>query len=195
MYGFGVLKTLGITFYHFIMTYVDDIRYMGKKYTPKNMSERQGPNGQGAFTIEYPAERLPFPERARNIPFLVVDKETERLRCTACGICAQACPVQCIWIERAKDPQTGRPQPYPTAYHLDVSTCMSCGYCAEFCPFDAIKMDQDFELSSYTRPGFWDAEKLSKPESYHAQLHPTDYAEEQAKKAAKAAKAKKPAAE
>lgn len=193
MYGIGVLKTLGLMFYHLAMTYVDEIRYLGKRNDPRYIPERQGPRGRGAFTLQYPRERRPVPERSRNIPFLVVDGETDQLRCTACGICAQVCPVQCIWIERAKDPQTGRPLSKPAAYHLDISLCMSCGYCAEFCPFDAIKMDQDWELSSYTRPGFWNAEQLAKPETYHAQLHPADYAEEQAKKAAKAARAKKSA--
>ena len=28
---------------------------------------------------------------------------------------------------------------------------MNCGLCSEYCPFDAIKMDQNFELSNYER--------------------------------------------
>jgi NADH-quinone oxidoreductase subunit I len=59
---------------------------------------------------------------------------------------------------------------------------MTCGFCAEFCPFDAIKMDKDFELASYSRPGFVSAKDLAKPEAYHAAIHPTAYAEEAAKK-------------
>lgn len=187
MYGWGVIKTLGIAFYHFVMTYVDEIRYKGKRNLPENLPQRQGPYGNGAFTVEYPKERLTLPERSRNLPFMVVDAETQQTRCTACGICAQVCPVQCIWIERATDPETGKPARYPSAYHLDISLCMGCGLCAEFCPFDAIKMDQAYEVASYTRPGFRNLEELSKPESYHAQIHPTAYAEEQARKAAKAA--------
>jgi len=187
MYGWGVIKTLGIALYHFIMTYVDDFKYgWSKRYTPENLPERQGAYGRGVFTIQYPAERWTLPERARILPFLIQDQETGELRCTACGICAQACPAQCIWIERAQDPDTGRPLKQPSAYHIDISLCMSCGFCAEFCPFDAIKMDHDYEISSYTRPGFVGIEELTKPESHHAQIHPTAYAEEQASKAAKA---------
>ena len=34
MYGWGILKTLAITLYHFVMTYVDDIRHGWKnRYT------------------------------------------------------------------------------------------------------------------------------------------------------------------
>jgi len=186
MYGWGVLKTLGIAMYHLAMTYVDDVKLgFGKRYTPEHLAERQGPDGQGVFTVQYPQENRPLPERARNIPFLITDAATQTLRCTACGICAQACPVQCIWIERAKDPTTGKPQRFPAAYHLDIGMCMGCGFCVEFCPFDAIKMDSAFEFSSYTRPGFLNAEQLAKPEAYHAKIHPTAYAEEQAAKAAK----------
>ena len=180
MYGLGILKTLAHTLYHFVMTYVDDIRRGWKnRYTRNHLDERQGADAQGIFTVQYPRERRPLPERYRNLPFFVIDAETERLRCTACGVCAQICPTQCLWIERARDPETGRPRRYPVTYYVDVSLCMSCGYCAEFCPFDAIKMDQEYELASFSRPGFMSARDLAKPESYHAEIHPTAYAEEQ----------------
>ncbi|TFG71120.1 MAG: 4Fe-4S dicluster domain-containing protein [Anaerolineales bacterium] len=185
MYGWGVMKTLAIAVRHFVLTYVDDFKYGFKRYTPKNLAQRQGPDGRGIYTVQYPEERLPLPERSRNQPFFVIDAQTEQMRCTACGLCAQMCPSQCIWIERAQDPETGRPRRYPVKYTIDISMCMGCGYCAEFCPFDAIKMDSVYELASYTRPGFADAMDMAKPESYHAAIHPTDYAAEQAKKAAK----------
>lgn len=177
MYGWGIIKTLGMTFYHFIMTYVGDFQALARRLRG---DKTPVPRKTGVFTIQYPNERRSLPERYRSLPFFVIDAETEQLRCTACGICAQVCPVQCIWIERAKDPETGRPRRYPQSYHLDVSLCMSCGYCAEFCPFDAIKMDHDFEIAQYTRPGFMSARQLAQPEAYHAEIHPTDYAEEQA---------------
>ncbi len=206
MYGFGVLKTLGIAFYHFVLTYVDDVKMgFGKRYTPKHLPERQGVEGRGIYTVRYPQEKLPLPERSRNHPFLVYIEETGKLKCTACGICAQACPVQCIWIERGRNPETGKPASFPAAFHIDQGLCIGCGMCAEFCPFDAIKMDMEYENSSYTRPGFVGIEELKKPESYHAKIHPTDYAREMEEKrlkeerkrkaaAAKAAKAKAAAA-
>jgi NADH-quinone oxidoreductase subunit I len=189
MYGWGVVKTLAITIFHFVMTYVEDLRrLLGGRSVAAWSSKRQGPSDRGIFTVQYPQERRPLPERTRNLPFLVSDAETEALRCTACGMCARVCPVQCIWIERAVDPETNRPLRFPEAYHLDVSLCMGCGYCADFCPFDAIKMDHDFEVASYERPGFRRAEELAKPEAYHARLHPLAYAEEEHQRAARSKK-------
>lgn len=180
MYGSGIVKTLALTMRHFLMTYVDDVRAWVRRRRGEKVDDREH---EGIFTIQYPAERRELPERYRNLPFLVTDAETEQLRCTACGICAQICPVQCIWIERAKDPETGRPRRYPIAYYIDVSLCMSCGYCAEFCPFDAIKMDHEFEIASYQRVGLVSGRDLAKPESYHAELHPAAYAKEEGDKA------------
>lgn len=177
MYGWGVIKSLGIALKHFVNTYVDEIRDRLAGGNGDGV-ERDWLEEEGIFTLKYPREERELPERSRNLPFLVIDAETEELRCTACGICSQVCPVQCIWIERATDPETGRPLRRPASYHLDVSLCMCCGFCAEYCPFDAIKMDQEYEIATYARPGFCTAEDLAKPESYHARIHPTAYAEE-----------------
>jgi len=48
----------------------------------------------------------------------------------------------------------------------------------EACPFDGIKMDQDCEVAAYDRyePLLWNLDKLVKPPSYDAALHPSDYA-------------------
>jgi NADH-quinone oxidoreductase subunit I len=177
--GWGVLKTLLVTLGRFVMTYVEDVR----RWVGRLRSKAPSPRRYGAIlTRQYPEERPVLPEAYRNLPFLVIDAETSdggpsqpRLRCTACGICAQICPVQCIWIERAADPETGRPRRYPVTYTLDVSLCMSCGLCVEFCPFDAIKMDHDYEFASYRRPGLVSAKALVKPKAYDVGLHPSAY--------------------
>ena len=109
------------------------------------------------------------------IPFLVYNSETGQERCTSCGICAKVCPPQCIWIVRGTDPQTKRPKPEPVEFVIDATICMSCSLCAEFCPFDAIKMDQDYEQSSFDRWGelVLTKDKLMKPDTYHYKLHPS----------------------
>ncbi len=192
-----VLKAFAITFRRFVESYVDDLKWFlkggfGKRYSPEALPIRQSPKGRGIFTVQYPAERLPLPERFRAFPFLVYDEETGKLRCTACGTCARVCPPQCIWIVRATDPETGKPKREPAEFHVDIGICMNCGFCAEFCPFDAIKMGHEIELAAFERHEalLWDKEKLLRPLSYHAEIHPTDYAREQAKKAARAAKKK-----
>ena len=77
---------------------------------------------------------------------LVYDDEDGNVRCTSCNICAKVCPPQCIWMTQAKGPK-GNVVPLPEDFYIDMDVCMNCGLCSEYCPFDAIKMDQNFELS------------------------------------------------
>jgi NADH-quinone oxidoreductase subunit I len=195
MYGLGVVKGLWVTLRHFVDTYTDDVRWLSKQYVDtEKMNVRQSPKGRGLFTVQYPDEKLPAAERFRFIPFLLYEEKNGKQedRCTSCGICAKVCPPQCIWIVRTDDPVTKRPIPAPKEFYIDTDICMNCGYCAEYCPFDAIKMDHDYELASYTRSLF-NMEKLIKPASYYAQIRPQNAAREdearRAKEAAKAAKA------
>jgi NADH-quinone oxidoreductase subunit I len=196
MYGLGILNGLKVAFKHFIQTYIDDIRWRGKKYyTDEGIAYRMSKDAKGIFTVQYPEEKLPVPEEFRYLPFLVYEEKedgTIEHRCTSCGICPKVCPPQCIWIVRSNDPATGRPIPEPAEFYIDVDICMSCGFCAEYCPFDAIKMDHVYELASYdrTKTNIYDKEKLSKPVSYYASIRPTNYAREEAARAeAEAAKA------
>ena len=196
MSGIGILKGLGVTARRFFNTYLDDIRWRGKRYyTPEGIAHRRSKDVTGIFTIQYPEEKLPVPEEFRYTPFLVYEVDengNKHDRCTSCGICAKVCPPQCIWIVSTNDPNTGRPIPEPAEFYIDIDICMNCGLCAEFCPFDAIKMDHDYELSIYNRHAkdIFDKERLSKPVSYYAAIRPVNYArEEQARAEAEAAKA------
>ncbi len=187
------LRAFAVTIRRFVESYVDDLKWFlkggfGKRYTPEALPTRQSPvEGRGTFTVQYPAERLPLPERYRGFPFLVYEQDPDKLRCVACGTCAKVCPPQCIWITRASDPTTGKPQRVAAEFHIDVGICMQCGFCAEFCPFDAIKMGNEYEIVAFhsSREFLWGKEQLRRPLSYHAEIHPNDYAEEQAKKKAK----------
>lgn len=202
MYGTGILRGMGVTIKHLIDSFVDDLSFLGQRYYSDDaLNVRQGTKGRGVFTVQYPEEKLPVPERFRFIPFLLYEEHEDGSRtdrCTSCGICAKVCPPQCIWIERSSDPDTGRPIPEPTRFFIDIDICMNCGYCAEYCPFDAIKMDHDYELASYdrTEAHIFDKDRLDKPVEYYASICPTDYAseelaraEEEAKKAARKAAA------
>jgi NADH-quinone oxidoreductase subunit I len=194
MSGLGVIKGLGITFKHFIDTYLEDIRWKGKRYfNPEGIAERTKAGTRGIFTVQYPEEKLPVPEEFRFLPFLIYDigENGEHIdRCTSCGICAKVCPPQCIWIVRTNDPVTGRPIPAPAEFAIDVDVCMNCGLCAEYCPFDAIKMDHDYEIASYDRfaDHMYNKEKLSKPASYYASIRPHNFAMEETARAEKAAR-------
>jgi NADH-quinone oxidoreductase subunit I len=182
MLGKGVIKGLAETARNFVGSYTDPERLV---------------------TVQYPEERLPLKENSRNFPFLVFDgQDSEKgLRCVACKICEKECPPQCIYIVLERD-EKGKPQKHPRVFDIDISVCMSCQICVEVCPFDAIKMDQEYELSRSDRFGglLLDKRELAKSNEYYHQLHPTEAAEvdanlaEEKAKAEAAAKAKAAAA-
>lgn len=195
MYGFGWLRGLMVTLRNMLESVFDDLIWWSKRYIsadPAIFNARQGIGAKGVFTVQYPEEKLAVPERFRYLPFLVVnnydgDEDPGALWCTACGICAQVCPPQCIWIERATDPETGRPLRHPAAFTIDSDVCMNCGFCAEFCPFDAIKMDHDYELASYDRTSahIFDLPKLKKEIRYWETIAPEQAAAERDARRAK----------
>ena len=150
-------------------------------------------------TVQYPEERLPQAEAARNFPFLIYDGDSPDdwqagMRCVACQICEKECPPKCIYIEKSKDKKPdalGKPQFYPAVFNIDISVCMSCQICVEVCPFEAIKMDTEFELSTDDRFGglLWHKERLARSNAYYRTIHPTEAAEVDARLAEDKAKA------
>ena len=196
MFGSGVLKGLGVTLKEFVATYVDDVKKIPSRYAggKEELNQTAASAQNGIFTVQYPEERRKLSERFRYIPVLLYDAETGEDRCTACGICAKVCPPQCIWIVRAKD-EKGKPITQPAEFFIDTTICMNCGLCAEFCPFDAIKMNNDYEIAAFERMPHlvFDLKELRVPTTYYARIKPTDWADEEAARAAKEAeKAAKP---
>ncbi|NPV55638.1 MAG: 4Fe-4S dicluster domain-containing protein [Anaerolineae bacterium] len=192
MNGWEIIRGLGVTLGHFFDTYLEDIRWKGKRYrTKEGIEGRRNASVRGAFTIQYPEEKLPVWEEFRYLPFLVYDISAEgerEIRCTACGICSKVCPPQCIWITRKKDPETGRPITKPEVFAIDVDICMNCGFCAEFCPFDAIKMDHEYEIASRSRDGnIYQLEKLLKSKDYYHSIRPNNSSREEKEKLEKEA--------
>jgi NADH-quinone oxidoreductase subunit I len=139
-------------------------------------------------TVQYPEERLPSKEAARNFPFLVYDgaDREKGLRCVACQICEKECPPKCIYIVKdvAKKPDhSGKLQFQPKVFDIDISVCMSCQICVEVCPFDAIRMDVEYEYGTGDRFETLLLRKndLAKPNSYYQKIHPLDAAETDAR--------------
>src|SRR5438128_3724956 len=96
-------------------------------------------------TIQYPEERLEMPIWTRGRPRLIYEIDTGELRCTACGACALACPVDVIKIEQHTSPIKGK---ILDRFDIDMAGCIECALCVEACPFRAITMAPDFEMSA-----------------------------------------------
>ncbi len=90
-------------------------------------------------TLRYPEEKRIPPPRFRGRHRLT-QKDDGSLKCTACFLCATACPAKCIYIE-AQDGLPEGAEKFPRVYNLDMLKCVHCGLCVEACPCDAIRMD------------------------------------------------------
>lgn len=108
-------------------------------------------------TINYPEVKRPFSAVFRGLHILNRDEEG-RERCTACGLCAVACPAEAITMEAAER-QSGeedlyREEKYAAKYEINMLRCIFCGLCEEACPKDAIYLTQTFAPANYGRKGF-----------------------------------------
>lgn len=102
---------------------------------------------RAAATIQYPNERRDYPESCRGRHRLTLHENGE-VKCTACFLCATACPSHCIYIEAAEHPNP-RIEKFPGRYEIDTLLCIYCGYCVEACPVDAIRMDTGIHPEVY----------------------------------------------
>jgi NADH-quinone oxidoreductase subunit I len=108
-------------------------------------------------TIQYPEQKRPFSQVFRGLHVLNRDEEG-RERCTACGLCAVACPAEAITMEAAER-QAGeenlyREEKYAARYEINMLRCIFCGLCEEACPKDAIYLSETFAPANYNRKGF-----------------------------------------
>ncbi len=108
-------------------------------------------------TVEYP-ETMPYlPPRYRARIVLTRDPDGEE-RCVSCNLCAVACPVDCIVLQKTES-EDGRWR--PEFFRINFSRCVMCGMCEEACPTYAIQLTPDFEMCEYDRKNMvYDKEHL-----------------------------------
>ncbi|MGL6022362.1 MAG: NADH-quinone oxidoreductase subunit NuoI [Chitinophagaceae bacterium] len=122
-------------------------------------------------TIQYPEQKREFSKVYRGLHILNRD-ESGREKCTACGLCAVACPAEAITMEAAQR-KSGEEhlyveEKYAARYEINMLRCIFCGLCEEACPKDAIYLSETVPLANYKRERFiYTKEDLLIPNQVH----------------------------
>jgi len=97
-------------------------------------------------TIRYPEQKRYLGPVFRGHHILKRDEQGAE-RCTACGLCAVACPAEAISMvadERKKgEEHLYREEKYASIYEINMLRCIFCGLCEEACPKQAIYLQHD----------------------------------------------------
>lgn len=104
-------------------------------------------------TIQYPEQKRAFSAIFRGLHVLKRD-EQGRERCTACGLCAVACPAEAITMIAAErkpgEEHLYREEKYASSYEINMLRCIFCGLCEEACPKAAIFLQPDKTAPVFT---------------------------------------------
>lgn len=108
-------------------------------------------------TTRYPEQKREMAPVYRGLHVLKRD-DVGAERCTACGLCAVACPAEAITMDAAER-RTGeehlyREEKYASMYEINMLRCIFCGLCEEACPKEAIFLTDRLVESDFFRDGF-----------------------------------------
>lgn len=109
---------------------------------------------KGTPTIKYPEQIREFSGIYRGQHVLKRD-ENGAERCTACGLCAVACPAEAITMTAAErkpgEENLYREEKYAAKYEINMLRCIFCGDCEDACPKEAIFLTDRKVDSMYQR--------------------------------------------
>jgi len=120
-----------------------------------------------AATVRYPEKTREISKIWRGQHVLKRDDKGAE-RCTACGLCAVACPAEAITMTAAErqlgEENLYREEKYAAVYEINMLRCIFCGLCEEACPKEAIFLTDRITPTDYTREGFiYGKDKLVEP--------------------------------
>ncbi len=125
-------------------------------------------------TVRYPWKALANTDTYKGHLELVGGvKDPFKPRCISCGMCALACPSNCLTVVKKKAP---KPTPEeekalaeakangekpkdkapkdPEKFIYDYSLCSLCGTCMENCPAGALRFSKNIYMAGYSRNDF-----------------------------------------
>ncbi len=70
--------------------------------------------------------------------------------CTACMLCVETCPVNCIQIKAGPAKKNNPRICEPLLFNLNSLECIYCGECVDVCPVDAIFLDPSHKLACHS---------------------------------------------
>lgn len=123
-----------------IRKYFDDV-WLGIKSTAVGLKVSGRTMLEPKVTLAYPEERPVVPAGHRGIHGYDEDL------CISCDMCANACPVSCIYIQSVGKGDNA----LMTQFDIDYTKCLFCDLCTPPCPTECIWMTQEYDLASYTK--------------------------------------------